>query len=125
MEYSKIDNNTEYLINAIISMAVEAWRFRKVFEKAMSKLDIGESSRYINQYNWFYKKVTAALEDIGLRIENVEGKLFDVGMAVAPLNIEDFSPEDTLFVELMMEPIIMDSESVVRTGTVILGRANR
>jgi molecular chaperone GrpE (heat shock protein) len=118
-------SNVETLKKAIINMAVEAWRFRRVFEKAMNKLDACESARYINQFSWFIKKVDAALEDAGLRIINVEGQAFDVGMAVTPLNMDDFSHGDVLFVEQMLEPIVMDSESVVRTGTVILGRANR
>lgn len=116
-------SEVETLKQSIISMVVEAWRFRRVFEKAMNKLDAGESTRYISQFSWFIKKVDAALEDAGFRIVNVEGKLFDVGMAVTPLNMDDFSHEDVLFVEQMPEPIIMDSESVVKTGTVILGRA--
>lgn len=64
-------------MKAIIDMAVEAWRFRRVFDKAMSKLDAGESSRYIGQFNWFIKKVEAALKTAGMRIVNVEGQAYD------------------------------------------------
>ena len=107
---------------AIVDMAVEAWRFRRVFDKAMSKLEAGESSRYIGQLNWFIKKVEAALKTAGLRIVNVEGRPYDIGMALTPLNIDDFEPEDQLLVEQLIEPIIMDDEKVVKTGTAILGR---
>ena len=106
----------------IIAMAVEAWRFRRVFEKAMSKLDAGESSRYIGQFNWFIKKVDEALKTAGMKIVNVEGLPYDVGMALTPLNIDDFEPDDPLYIEQMIEPIIMDSESILKTGTAILGR---
>lgn len=120
------ENNTsvERLRKSIVDMAVESWRFRRIFEKAMSKLDAGDSSRYVSQFAWFIKKVDAALENAGLRIVNVEGQYFDVGMAVTPLNMDDFDAHNRLFVEQMIEPIIMDAESVVKTGTVILGRAN-
>ena len=110
------------LRQSIIEMAAEAWRFRRVFEKAMSKLDAGDSARYIGQFNWFIKKVDSALETSGMRIVNVEGKPYDIGMAVTSLNIDDFASEDLLYVEQMIEPIIMDNDSVLKTGTVILGR---
>lgn len=113
------------LRQAIVDIAVEAWRFRHIFERAMSKLDAGDSTRYISQYSWFSKKVDTALENAGLRIVNIEGQYYDVGMAATPLNIDDFAPTDKLFVEQMVEPIIMDDDTVVKTGTVILGRADR
>ena len=110
------------LRNTIIDMAVEAWRFRRVFDKAMSKLEAGESTRYIGQFNWFIKKVESALKTAGMRIVNVEGQPYDIGMALSPLNIDDFEAEDRLYVEQMIEPIIMDDEKVLKTGTAILGR---
>jgi hypothetical protein len=88
----------------------------------MQKLDAGERARYLGQFLWFSKKVDAALEAAGLRIVNVEGQVFDVGMAVTPINLEDFSSEDEMLVEQMLEPIIMDATSIIKTGTVVLGR---
>lgn len=110
------------LKRAIIEMAVEAWRFRRVFEKAMSRLEAGESSRYIGQFNWFIKKVEAALRIAGMRIVDVEGQPYDIGMALSPLNIDDFDPDDRLYIEQMIEPIIMDDNNVLKTGTAMLGR---
>ena len=112
----------EELKQSIIEMATEAWRFRRVFNKAMSKLEAGESKRYIGQFSWFIKKVDSALKTAGMRIVDVEGKPYDIGMAVSPLNIDDFDECDRLFVEQMIEPIIMDEEKVLKTGTVMLGR---
>lgn len=110
------------LQQAIIEMAVEAWRFRRVFMKAMSKLDAGESNRYIGQFSWFLKKVDNALKTAGMRIVDVEGQPYDIGMALTPLNIDEFEPDDRLYVEQLIEPIIMDNEKVLKTGTAILGR---
>lgn len=114
--------STEDYRKAILDMAVEAWRFRRVFVKAMSKLDAGESSRYIGQFNWFIKKVESALKTAGMRIVDVEGMPYDIGMALSPLNIDDFDAEERLFVEQMIEPIVMDDCKVLKTGTAILGR---
>ena len=113
---------TDELRNAIIDMAVESWRFRGVFQKAMSKLDAGESSRYMGQYNWFQRKMDQALQTAGLSIVNVEGHLYDPGVAASPMNIEDFDPDVPLYIKQMIEPIIMDGERVVRQGTVMLER---
>lgn len=118
----KANQREEELRQVIIDMAVEAWRFRRVFNKAMSKLDAGESTRYIGQFNWFIKKVDLALKTAGMRIVDVEGKPYDVGMAVSPLNIDDFGTDDILYVEQLIEPIIMDEDKVLKTGTVMLGR---
>ena len=98
------------------------FRFQRVFAKAISKLDIEEQSKYSSQFAWFSKKVTKAIDDAGLRIVNVDGQLYDPGMAVTPLNIEDFETDDILYIAQTMEPIIMQENTVVKTGTVILGR---
>lgn len=117
-------SDVDQLRQSIVEIAVEAWRFRNVFERAMSRLEAGDGARYMSQYAWFSKKVIAALEAMGLRIVNVEGKEYDVGMAVMAVNLDDFDMGDRLFIEKMIEPIVMDAESVVKTGTVILGRVN-
>ncbi len=112
----------DQLKQAIISMAVEAWRFRGTFEKAMRKLDAGESQKYISKFGWFQKKVDDALKTAGLRIENLEGMEYIDGLAVTAINIEDFGPEDRLYIEQMIEPIIMENDQIMKTGTVVLGR---
>lgn len=110
---------------SLIAIASELFRFQRVFAKAISKLDIDEQSKYSSQFAWFSKKVIKALEEAGLKIVNVDGQLYDPGMAVTPLNIEDFETDDILYVEQTMEPIIMQENAVVKTGTVILGRVQK
>lgn len=108
------------LKESVISMAVESWRFGRVFERLLTKLDAGEQSRYKSQFRWYIKKVEEALEQADLRIVNVEGHPFDPGMAATPLNIEEFNAEDFLVVDQMLEPIIMGKDELVKTGTVTL-----
>jgi hypothetical protein len=57
--------------DAIISLAVESWRFGRVFDRLMQKLDAGEQNRYRNQYHWFLKNVEEALEQAELSIVNI------------------------------------------------------
>jgi hypothetical protein len=110
--------------DAVISMAVESWRFGRVFDRLLTKLDAGEQNRYKSQFRWFLKKVEAALEQANLRIVNVEGHPFDPGMAATPLNIEEFGTDDALMVDQMLEPIIMGEEGLIRTGTVTLRKVD-
>lgn len=110
----------EAMRDAVIVMAVEAWRFGRVFDRLLTKLDAGEQNRYKNQFRWFIKKVEEALEQAELRIVDVEGHPFDPGMAATPLNIDEFDASDVLIVDQMLEPIITGKEGLVRSGTVIL-----
>jgi len=58
-----------------------------------------------------------------LKLVNLEGQTFSPGMAATPLNIEDFGPDEILLVDQMVEPVILGSEGVLRTGTVMLRKA--
>ena len=112
----------EQLVRSVMDIAVEAWRFHGVFERMLSLSDPAQARRYVNQYAWFLKKVEKALQEAGLRMVSVEGQLFDPGMAVTALNIDEFDAEDELYVQQMVEPILMDETSVRRMGVVMLGR---
>lgn len=119
------ESDYEKLQSSLISIASELFRFQRVFEKAVGKLDMDERGKYLSQYSWFSKKVHKALEEANLKLLNVEGQLYDPGMAVTPLNIGDFGADDHLFILQTIEPIIMQDDVVFKTGTVILGRVER
>lgn len=110
----------EQLERSLIDIAVESWRFSRVFTRAVSKLDAGEAGRYVNQLRYFQKKVEENLDASGLKLVNVEGQPFDPGMAASALNIGDFGPDDQLLVDHMVEPIIMGPDGLRKQGTVML-----
>lgn len=116
------EQNYNKMRDSLISIASELFRFQQVFSKAISKLELDEQSKYSSQFAWFSKKVLKAIDEANLRIVDVNGQPYDPGMAVTPLNIEDFETNDILYIKQMMEPIIMNGDTVVKTGTVILGR---
>jgi hypothetical protein len=105
---------------SIVTMAVESWRFSKVYDRLLGKLDAGERGRYESQYRWFLKKIEESLHQAGLRLVSLEGQRFDSGMAATPLNIDEFDASDTLVIDQMLEPVIMSDQGLVKTGTVIL-----
>ena len=123
MRKTKTDDKS--ILQSLVDIAVESWRFKKVFERAISKLDFGDQERYNNQFAYFTKKVDSAVNRVGVKIVNIEGQTFDVGMAVTPLNIDDFNNDEQLRIDRMVEPIIMKDNSVIRIGTVILGRKHQ
>lgn len=118
------NNRLEQLERSMLDMAVEGWRFSRLFARMSSKLDAGDASRYVSQLRYFQKKIEENLEASGLKLVNVEGHLFDPGIAASALNIGDFNPDDKLLIDQMIEPIIMSSEGLKKQGTVILRKVN-
>ncbi len=110
---------------ALIDVSIEGWRFARIFSRLISKLDAGEVPRYANQARYFLKKIDDGLEGFGLKIVTLEGQSYDPGMAVSALNIADFSPDDLLVIEQMVEPIVMGQDGLVRGGTVMLARVSQ
>lgn len=117
---SEQPNGSDQLERSLIDIAVESWRFSRLFARLVNKLDAGEGSRYVNQIRYFQKKVEESLDASGLRLVNVEGHRFDPGMAASAINIGDFGPDDVLVVEQMLEPIIMGPEGLRKQGAVML-----
>jgi hypothetical protein len=110
----------EHLERSLIDVAVDSWRFSRVFAKIVSKLDAGESNRYAGQLRYFLKKIEGHLDANGLKLVDIEGQPYDEGMAVSALNLGDFGPDDTLVVDQMLEPIIMGPDGMRKEGTVMV-----
>jgi len=110
----------EQVEQSLIDLAVESWRFSRLFARVTAKLDAGESGRYVSQLRYFLKKVEDNLESNGLRLVNLEGQPFDTGMAASALNLGDFGPDDVLLVDQMLEPVIMGPNGLRKEGTVML-----
>jgi len=115
----------ERSVAALLELAVESWRFQKLFNKALTKLDAHEATRFTNQHRYFVKKIDECLNVTGLRLVSIEGQTFDVGAAATALNVADFGPDDHVVVDQMIEPIIMSEQGVLRTGTVMLRKAEQ
>ena len=107
---------------ALLDLAVEGWRLARLFTRVLGKLDAGEGSRYANQVRYFLKRVEESLGAVDMRLVNLEGQPYDAGLPATAINIEDFAPDDRLYVEQMLEPVIMGPQGIVKTGTVTLQR---
>ena len=109
---------------SLIEIAVESWRFSRLFARIVGKLDAGDANRYENQLRYFHQKIEESLDAAGLKLVNVEGQPFDPGIAATALNIGDFGPDDSLLVDQMVEPIIMGPKGLKKEGTVMLRKVN-
>ena len=117
--------DTYKLRQSILDIAVEEYRMRDVIANSLCNLYPVDISRFESRYRYFSKEVEKALDNSGFRIISADtfvGKPFDVGMAVKPLNIKSFSISDELVIEQMIEPVIMDGNTVARIGLVKLRR---
>ena len=117
------NNSVEVLTQSLLDICVESWRFAKLVDRLLSKLDEKEQKRYRSQFRWFQKKVDESLNNAQLRVINMEEQPYDSGIPATPLNIEEFDSNDTLIVDQMLEPIITGPEGIVKSGTVILRKA--
>ena len=118
------DTPGDALRQALIDIALESWRFSRLFNRLLGKLDAGEASRYVNQLRYFTKRLDESLETAGLHLVSLEGLTYEPGMAASPLNIADFGPEDILVVDQMVEPVLMGPDGLVKPGTAILKKVN-
>jgi hypothetical protein len=110
---------------ALLDLAIEGWRFQKLFARALEKMELTESARFANQHRYFVRRIEDCLQSAGLRLVSLEGHVYDAGAAAAALNIGDFGPNDVLVVDQMVEPIVMNNAGLVRSGTVMLRKADQ
>jgi hypothetical protein len=110
---------------ALIDLAIESWRFQRLFARALDKLDAGESLRFANQHRYFVQRVDECLAAAGLKLVSLEGHPYDPGAAVTALNVGDFSAEDELVIDHMIEPIVMGASGLLKSGTVMLRKAGQ
>lgn len=111
--------------DALLELALESWRFHRLFEKALTKLEPTEAARFTNQHRYFLGKVDSCLSALGMRLVNLEGQQYDTGTAATALNIDEFGPNDSLIVAEMINPTVMNSFGLVRMGTVIVKKVGQ
>lgn len=110
---------------ALLDLALEGWRFQKLFARALTKMDTGEAPRFANQHRYFVRRIGECLAEAGIRLVSLEGQPYDTGSAATAVNIADFGPDDELVVDQMIEPIVMNEAGLLRPGSVTLRKAGQ
>lgn len=111
------------LRGALAGIASESWRFSHAMEKALQRMDAMDAERFARQYSYFSTRVSRAMADAGLTSLDLTGQPYDIGMAVQPMNIDEFDEDEPLVITQMIEPVILCGGRVMKTGMVMLGRA--
>lgn len=107
----------------LLNFIIESWRFSNLFQQVISKLPEEERKRYTGRHNWYNKQLESTIKSCGYKVINISNEIYDPGMALTPINIDEFTEGERLIVDYMVEPIIMDENgNIVKTGTAILRR---
>ena len=116
------DDSLPRASQALVELASESWRLDRQVARALASMDPFEAERFASSYAWYQRVVATVLDEAGLRAVDVTGTAYDVGMAVTPLNLDDFPryQDGAYRVAEMIEPIIMEHGSVRKMGTVML-----
>lgn len=109
----------------LLDLALESWRFQRLFLQALAKLDAGDNARFAGQHRYFVRRVDECLAAAGLRFVTLEGEPYLTGTAARPLNLAEFGPDEDLVVDQMIEPIVMSADGLLRPGTVLLRKADQ
>jgi hypothetical protein len=105
---------------SLIGVGVDAWRLLRLVARVLHKLDPMEANRFVNQLRYFENNLNGHLSSAGVRLVNVEGQRYEAGMPVTALNADEFTDEQNLVVDRMIEPIVMGEHGILREGTAIL-----
>jgi hypothetical protein len=112
--------------SVLAELAVDSWRFAKDYAKVLLKIDANEQGRFANKLLYYVERLTSSLGQAGMKIVNLENHPFEMGMAADVLNLDEFSTDDVLVVDQMLEPIIIGSDgAVVRTGKIMVRKASQ
>ncbi|MGY2490092.1 hypothetical protein [Cupriavidus sp. CP313] len=107
-----------------MNVCVESWRFIKVYQRLLSKVDATEAQRYQGQVRYFQKQIEDNLASLDLRQVEFDGQTFDTGLPVTAINLADFAAEDHLVIEQTIEPAILGIHGLVRMGSVTVKKAS-
>jgi hypothetical protein len=107
----------------LADLAVESWRFANEYRRLVSRMDANEQTRFIGKLNYFARRVESCLAQADLKLVDLKGQSYDMGMAADVLNLDEYSPGDELVIEQMLEPPIIGPSGIVRTGKALVKRA--
>ncbi len=107
----------------VLKMINEAWKLRLGMAQAAQGLADSEMRKRADHVAArFDKQFWQAVEGCGLAVQSPAGQLYQEGMPVDPINLMDFEPEEQLFIEQVLRPVIkvQDAPEVLQRATVVL-----
>ena len=114
--------DAETLQLAIAEIAAESWRYECALRKVLKHMDVMEAERFLRQYEYFTSKVDRAVAMAGLKVLDLSTQLYNPGLPIQVMNLEEFDEEDELIINKVIEPVILLENRVVKTGVVMVDR---
>ena len=65
------------------------------------------------------------MSEAELTIVDLEGILYEPGLAATPLNLDEFNKDDSLIVDQMIEPTIMGPDGLLKMGVITLKKKRK
>lgn len=110
-------------LNAVVDLITESWRLNQ-FTKNLARFAADEKlqRKIANQVARFDKHFQAATAELGLEVIDFTGAEFETGLPITPINLADFTADENLIVEAMLEPTIKvaGSTEIVKRGAAVL-----
>lgn len=113
---------------AVTDLLIESWRLNQFTKKLAARLaDEKVQRKALNQVTRFDKHFQAVTAEFGLEVLDFTGAEFETGLPISPINLADFTADENLFVEAMLEPTIKiaGSAEIVKIGAAVLGGRGR
>lgn len=120
----RVADAEELPAESLAELAVSSWKLGRMAIRLLEKLDASEIPKNRSQVLWLTRSLEKSLDALRVNVVDTQGQLYDPGMAVTPLNIDDFNANEQLVVDQMVEPIVMGPAGLIRSGTVLLRRAS-
>ena len=111
----------EAALNCLVQVASDAWRLARLSRRFIDRLQPEDGARSLNQLRYLHRKIEDELLNCGIRIINLEGQPFDVGVAATALNADELQGLENLYIMQMIEPIVMGPDGLLKTGLMVLG----
>lgn len=117
----------DIFMSSVIELITESWRLYHYTDSLVRRIsDARVQKRGLNQTVRFHKHMKSAMDKLNLEIVDFTGQDYVTELPVHPINLDDFNGEDTLFVDVTLEPVIKKKNraDIIRPGVVVLGRRN-
>lgn len=107
----------------VLDLLIEDYRLCHSYCSAIGKLFSDERKKYESSLAFHKRKIDEIAIGAKIKIVDFEGVDYNEGLPITPLNAEEFTGEDCLYVCQTIEPTIVNFEGeTLRQGTVILAK---
>ncbi len=113
------------MINSLATLAGNYWRLLNSYERLIAESSTEKHTRLKSNYRNAERRLTAILNQHNIKIISYEGKAYTPNLAVTVVNDDEFSDNEKLIVEYMMEPTVMLGEQILSMGKAVLSKEGK